>query len=169
MSAHLLRRVSAWFSASGPKIAIVATPVLVAAALFGGCVVDLVGGSGQSKDASKVVEKFMQLMLTHRPQAAESLFARRAGDPDNVREQLQAMSRAPGYVWFDGYRTLAVDGYKVQRTQYCILNSHSIELRGTVSYDDGSQGKFDATLTTDEGEWELVRFNVIVPRSKTIK
>lgn len=167
--AQLLRRASAWLSDSGPKIAIVITPLLVLTALFGGCVIDFVDGSGQSKDAAKVVEKFMQLMLTHRPQAAESLFATRRGDPDNVHEQLQALNQAPGYVWFDGYRALAVDGYKVQRTQYCILNSHTIALRGTVSYDDGSQAKFDATLTTDEGEWELVRINVNVPPSKTSK
>ena len=111
----------------------------------------------------------MQLMLMERPVAAESLFARGAGDPDDVHGQLQAMSRGPNYVRFDGYRALATEGYQVQRTQYCVLSSHTIALQGTVSYDDGSLGKFNATLTNDEGEWELLAVNVTVAPSKTLK
>jgi hypothetical protein len=152
----------------GLTIAVLTSIAILVAVFLGGWAVDLLTGSSQSKEATRVVERFMQLMLTKRAAAAESLFARPRGDPDDVHGQLQAMSQGLNYVLFDGYRALATDGYRVERTQYCVLNSHTIALTGMVSYDDGSRGRFTATLTDDEGDWEILKINVIVPPSKAL-
>jgi len=134
--------------------------------LYGGCALDMLTGPWQAKDATKVVEHFMQLMASQRAAAAESLFDGAAGD---LHEQLLSFRSGPNYALFDGYRALATEGYETRRAQGCIMNSQTIALRGSVAYDDGSRGTFSAVLSHDSGEWAILKINVIVPPTKMVK
>lgn len=165
-SGELARQERPPFKVTGLSVAVVTSLVVLVAMLYGGCAVDMLTAPSQAKDATKVVERFMQLMAAKRTVTAESLFDGAAGD---LHERLQSLGSGPNYALFDGYRALTTEGYGTHRTQGCIMNSQTITLRGSVAYDDGSSGTFNAVLSHDSGEWEILDINVIVPPAKILK
>jgi hypothetical protein len=136
------------------------------------CVCVLVGanllsslGRGQA-EVAEVIDGYMEDMSDRRTDLAIERFVTRG------REELVAQFESVNYGYFEGYRSLQVNAFRVgprvttnpMEPQGTVAN-----VNGTVQYTGNYTGTFEAVLEQDGDQWLIFFINVNVPDEKLEK
>jgi hypothetical protein len=153
--------------------------ILIAGVLVAGlflcvmlCVV--VGGIGMIKaslerdDVERVVDEFMHAMAKGDTDAAYALFSTRAKRTVS-RSKLDKLLQGTNFALFDGYTSAQIAKINLSRafqTNPDLPQGTVAEVNGTITYEGGYIGRFEAVLEQEHKEWRLFVINVTIPPDK---
>ena len=115
-----------------------------------------------------VVDKFMMAMVNKNPDQAYALFSTRVQRQFPV-SRLEDMVDGSNYSLFDGYVKAEVVNVNITRgfnTNPDAPQGLVAKVDGTVTYEGGYTGSFQAVLEQENDEWALFSINVIIPPDK---
>lgn len=108
-----------------------------------------------------VADAFMTAMAAGDTSEAYALFSAEA-QRDLPASQLKRANVGSERVHFEGYLDLEITGWYLTYS----TGGTYVELSGTVDYDGGHQGAFDAVLKKRGDRWLVHTFNVAAPPEK---
>ncbi|HUE74295.1 MAG TPA: hypothetical protein VMP01_25665, partial [Pirellulaceae bacterium] len=110
-----------------------------------------------------VVESYLQKMKDKDAAGAYALFSTFAKQR-TAPLALEALLQEPNYAVFSGYQDAAVTNIRINVTPTRRL----AVIQGTVTYEGGVSGVFNAVLEREEDKWLIQAINVTVPPSKFV-
>ena len=116
----------------------------------------------------EVIDKFMQAMVERDTKNALTLFSTRAQRQIKA-SNLETMLEGSNYVLFDGYQRIEIGNLNVSKafnTNQDLPQGTVAKVNGTVYYDGGFTGRFDAILEKEAEAWRLHSINITVPPNK---
>jgi hypothetical protein len=115
----------------------------------------------QRDNVEQVIDASLADIAGHRPDEALARASKRAIEHELItREKLQELGDNPA---FQGYKSVTVTNINVSATYNSdtkVPQGTVAKVSGTVEYDDGGQGTFQATLERENGEWRLFSLEV---------
>lgn len=133
------------------------------------CICALVAGNflsslGQEQaEVADVLDAYMKDMANHRTDSAIERFVTRG------REELVKQFESVNYGYFEGYRSLQVNAFRVGprvTTNPMEAQGTVATVNGTVQYTGNYTGMFEAVLEKDGDNWLIFFVNVNVPDEK---
>jgi hypothetical protein len=116
----------------------------------------------------EVIDAFMQAMVESDTEKAFTLFSSRAQRQMETND-LQDMLSGNNFVLFEGYQRIEIGNLNVSKainTNQDMPQGTVVNVDGTVHYDNGFTGRFDAVLEKENGFWRLHAINITVPPDK---
>lgn len=155
------------------------TPLLVGGGLLAGiclcaalCAIvfgsSLLGVAAQKGDVAKVIDASMQAMSKKNANQAYSLFSKRAQKQVPI-SKVEEMLQGANFAIYDGYLNIEVASLTIGpqfNTNPDVPQGTVAKVAGTVSYEGGYKGQFQAILQQEGGEWKIDGINVTVSPQK---
>jgi hypothetical protein len=119
-------------------------------------------------DVEQIVDEFMHAMAGKDIEAAYALFstrARRIVSCSSLEELLQGNN----FSVFDGYTSAQVINVNLStafQTNPDLPQGKVAKVNGTITYEGGFIGRFDAVLEQENKEWKLFSINITIPPEK---
>jgi hypothetical protein len=133
-----------------------------------------VGGTGFLKIAQErepvkeVIDSFMRAMVQKDTKKALELFSVRAQKKIKI-DDLEKMLDGNNYVLFEGYQSLEIQNLNISQafnTNQDLPQGTVAKVNGTISFDGGFTGNFNAVLEKEGETWQLHQINITVPPDK---
>jgi hypothetical protein len=154
-------------------------PMLIVGALVAGlflCVVlcVVVMGTGAVKalferdDVEQAIDEWMRAMVRKDTDAAYTLLSTRAQRTAS-RSKLDDLAQGNNFAVFDGYKCVQVTTLNIGaafQTNPDLPQGTVARVNGTITYEGGYTGRFEAVLEQENGEWRLFGINLTVPPDK---
>ncbi len=137
------------------------------------CAVTLGLGSAQATreraSVERVIDAFMRAMADKDVEKAYGLCSTRFRNEKTLAD-LEAVLQGNNFVVFSGYQGLRIDSTSAMASVNVLtgggFQSTVMSVRGTVTYDDGYTGTFEALVDREADAWRVSRINVVVPPDK---
>jgi hypothetical protein len=151
---------------------IVGLLLLIVCLCVGGCLA--LGGVGamtaiqEREPITQVLDQFMQAMAAEDTEQAFALFSSRA-QRQMGKDNLDKLLEGNNYALFEGYLRLEIGNLNLSKgvnTNPDVPQGTVAKVNGTVHYEGGFTGSFDAILEKEEGVWRLDAININVPPDK---
>ena len=153
--------------------------ILIVGALVAGlflCVVlcVVVVGTGAIKatsernDVEQVIDEFMCAMVRKDTNAAYALFSTHAKRTAS-RSKLEELLQGNNFALFDGYKNAQITNMNLStvfQTNSDLPQGIVAKVNGTITYEGGFMGRFDAILEQENKEWKLFGINITIPPEK---
>lgn len=132
------------------------------------------GGTGFAKvfqerePVQAVISEFMQAMEEKNTDNAYALFSSRAQRQLDISE-IEKMIEGNNFVLFEGYQSVEVLNINLTQafnTDQDLPQGTVAKVDGTISYNDGFIGQFNAVLEKEGDVWRLHTINITVPPDK---
>lgn len=114
-------------------------------------------------NVERVVESYLQKMKDKDASGAYDLFSTFAKQ-HTPPFALEALLQEPNYSVFSGYQDATVTNIRINVTP----SRRLAVIQGTVTYEGGVSGVFNAVLEREEDQWLIQAINVTVPPSKFV-
>jgi hypothetical protein len=115
----------------------------------------------QRDEVEKVIDASLSDIAAQRPDEVLARTSKRAIEHEFItREKLEKLGENPA---FRGYKSATVTNINVSATYNSdpkVPQGTVANVSGTVEYDDGGKGTFQATLERENGEWRLFSLKV---------
>ena len=124
--------------------------------------------NAKMEDAVQVVDNYMKAMEIQDSPLAYEFFSKRA-QRQFPRSNLESLLHGANFVLFDGYQTIKVTSWKVGpqvNTNPDVPQGTVAQLAGSITYEGGFTGQFQAVLELENNEWKLDGINVTVSPNK---
>lgn len=134
----------------------------------------IAGGTGivrvalERDDVELVLDQFMQAMARKDVDAAYALYSARA-QRQMPRSRLEELLQGNNLALFDGYTSLQVMNLNISKainTNPDLPQGTIAKVSGSVSYEGGFTGRFEAILERENDAWKLHYINITVPPDK---
>lgn len=145
--------------------------LLLGICVCAGLLITMLGASfsrslADQKPIEQLLDRYMRHMDRKEVDEACALFSDYA-QQEFPKSEIQAFVNGSNYAVFEGYQRLTVTHWEVKAQAGQGLPAGTIVItRGTVFYEGGIEGSFEATSQENEGQWQLLGFFVTVPPSK---
>lgn len=133
-----------------------------------------VGGTGFAKvfqerePVQAVISEFMQEMESKNTDKAYALFSARVQRQLDISE-IEKMIEGNNFVLFQGYQSVEILNLNISQafnTDQNLPQGTVATVDGTISYDGGFIGQFNAVLEKEDDIWRLHNINITVPPDK---
>lgn len=118
-------------------------------------------------EATALVGVYMRSMADRNPAQAYALLSSRAQAVYSLAD-LEQLLQGASYGLFEGYESLEVGSVAVTRrfsTNPAVPNTMA-QVKGTIFYQGGVQGTFEANMELEDGQWRLSKVWIVVPPDK---
>jgi hypothetical protein len=115
-----------------------------------------------------ILDTFMKDMEAKDVESAYTLFSPRSQRQTPITE-VEKLIEGNNYAIFEGYQSLTVQNLNLTaaaNTNPDMPQGTVANVTGTVSYEGGFTGTFNAVLEKVDGEWKLFNINITVPPDK---
>ncbi len=123
----------------------------------------------EQAQVERVIDAFMRAMADKDVEKAYGLCSTRFKSEKTMAD-LELALQGNNFVVFAGYQSLRVDSTDVLASINMFRAGGSpstvMSVRGTVTYDDGYTGTFEAVMDREAEAWRVSRINVVVPPDK---
>ena len=129
----------------------------------------IAGISREQTAITPVIQQFMKAMEQRDTTTAYRLFSSRAQRQTPLRD-VETLAEGDNYILFEGYEDATISDTSVTssvNTNADVPQGTVANVNGTITYTDGIQGSFRATLEKENNEWKLFFINITVPPSKS--
>lgn len=122
----------------------------------------------ERRPVEEVIDTFMQTMVARNTEKAFTLFSTRAQRQMEMSD-LEDMSQGNNYVLFDGYESIEIGNFNISKafnTDQNLPQGTVAKVDGTIYYDGGYTGSFQAVLEKENGVWRIYNIHITVPPNK---
>jgi hypothetical protein len=121
-----------------------------------------------AQDAAwELVDAYMRAMATKDVPQAYALFSTRLQQVYSLSD-VEGLLQGNNYGLFEGYESIEVDNVTVTSrfSTNASVPKAMAQVKGTVNYQGGVQGTFEANMELEDDQWRLSKVWIVVPPEK---